>query len=75
MEKKQVNRKTEFAVVHVHQLRGINPLSDEEVVRAQGSVSKEMIAALETMVNLAKSGRLEGDEVLALGAAAWPATH
>ncbi|MFW8584085.1 hypothetical protein ACOJBM_01470 [Rhizobium beringeri] len=47
------------------------PSSDEDVVSAQSHVSKEMIAALEEMVNAAKAGRIKGDEVLALGAVAW----
>lgn len=67
----KINRKAKFAVISTDQLRAINPLGDDEVVAAQSEVSKEMIAALEEMVNAAKSGRLAGDEVLAMGAIAW----
>ena len=68
-----INRKAEFAVISTKQLRAINPLDDKQVVEAQSEVSKEMIAALEEMVNAAKAGRLEGEEVLAMGAVAWAA--
>jgi hypothetical protein len=70
---KRVQRKTRYAVVEVHQLRAINALDDTEVIKAQRRVSKEMISALEEMVNAAKAGSLDGDEALALGAAAWTA--
>jgi hypothetical protein len=69
-----INRKAKFAVINTKQLRAINPLDDREVVEAQSDVSKEMIAALEEMVNAAKSGRLAGDEVLAMSAVAWTNT-
>jgi hypothetical protein len=71
--KTTINRKTQFAVISTKQLRAINPLDDKEVVEAQSEVSREMIAALEDMVNAAKAGRLEGEEVLAMGAVAWAA--
>lgn len=67
----RIERKAKYAVISTAQLRAINPLSDEEVVSAQSHVSKEMIAALEEMVNAAKAGRMKGDEVLAFGAVAW----
>ncbi|WP_425101846.1 hypothetical protein [Tropicibacter sp. S64] len=68
-----INRKAQFAVISTKQLRAINPLDDKQVVEAQSEVSKEMIAALEEMVNAAKAGRLAGEEVLAMGAIAWAA--
>lgn len=72
--KPTINRKAKFAVISTEQLRAINPLDDQEVVEAQKTVvSKEMISALEEMVNAAKAGRLEGDAVLAMSAVAWTA--
>ena len=71
--RKRINRRTKFAVVSVDQLRAVNPRDDSEVVEAAGAVTKEMISALEEMVNAAKAGRLEGEDALALAAAAWPA--
>lgn len=71
--KPTVNRKTKFAVIRTEQLRAINPLDDKQVIEAQSAVSKDMIAALEDMVNAAKAGRLEGDQVLAMAAAWWAA--
>ena len=68
---KAMNRKAQYAVVAVEQLRAINPLSDGEVIEAQKGVTKDMIAALEEMVNAAKAGKLDGDDVLAIGALAW----
>lgn len=70
--RKTVNRKTRFAVVRVEQVRAINARDDAEVVEAASTVSDDMIKALEEMVNAAKAGRLEGENALALGAAAWP---
>ncbi|XKM37945.1 hypothetical protein A4U53_004395 (plasmid) [Rhizobium ruizarguesonis] len=67
----KIQRKAKFAVISTAQLRAISPLSDEDVISAQSHVSKEMIAALEEMVNAAKAGRVKGDEVLAFGAVAW----
>ena len=67
----KINRKTQFAVISTKQLRAINPMDDDQVVEAQSEISKDMIAALEEMVNAAKAGRLEGEEVLAMGAVAW----
>lgn len=69
--KAKINRRAQFAVISTEQLRAINPLDDEQVVEAQGAVSKDMIAALEEMVNAAKAGRLQGDEILAMSAVAW----
>lgn len=70
--KPTINRKTKFAVISTEQLRAISPLDDRQVVEAQKTaVSKDMIAALEEMVNAAKAGRLEGDEILAMSAVAW----
>lgn len=71
--KATIKRNTKFAVISTEQLRAINPLDDKQVVEAQSAVSKDMIAALEEMVNAAKAGRLQGDEVLALSAAWWTA--
>jgi len=68
---KKISRRTRYAVIPVQQLRAINALDDEEVAAAARSVNPDMISALEEMVNAAKAGRLEGESVLALGAAAW----
>jgi len=74
MATKSINRKTRYAVIPVKQLRTINALEDEEVIAAGAYVNKDMIEALEEMVNAAKAGKLKGESVLALGAAAWKAT-
>lgn len=69
-----IQRSARFAVVGVDQLRAVNPLTDDEVVQAQGEVTDDMIQALEEMVNAAKAGQLAGQEALALGAVAWAQT-
>jgi ribosomal protein L1 len=69
-----ITRSTRFAVVPVKEVRAINPLNDDDVVKAAKEVGPDMISALEDMVNAAKAGRLEGQTVLAIGAAAWPTT-
>lgn len=66
-----IERRARFAVVQVEQLRAVNPLTDDEVVEAQGQVTDDMVQALEEMVNAAKAGQLAGREALALGAVAW----
>ncbi len=64
-------RGAKYAVVPVGAVRMLNVRSDDEVVKAQGAVTDEMIAALEEMVNAARAGRLQSDAALNMGAVAW----
>jgi len=64
-------RKIQYAVIEAERLRQINPLTDTEVMAAQKNVTDDMIKALEQMVNAARAGKLHGEAVLALRAAAW----
>jgi hypothetical protein len=68
---RRVLRKTKYAIVPVDQLRAINPKDDAEVIDAANHVDDDMIKALEQMVHAAKAGKLEGENSLALTAAAW----
>lgn len=64
-------RRTKFAVVPIAAMRVNNIRSDDEVVRAQATVTPEMISALEEMVNAAKAGRLNSENALGIAALAW----
>jgi len=67
-------RTIRYAVIEAERLRQINPLTDHEVIAAQKNVTEDMIKALEQMVNAARAGKLQGEAVLALRAAAWKGT-
>ena len=69
-----MQRKIHYAVIEAEKLRAINPLTDHEIIAAQKNVTADMIESLEQMVNLAKAGKLHGEAVLALRAAAWKGT-
>jgi hypothetical protein len=69
-----MERTIKYAVIDAEKLRAINPLTDHEIIAAQKNVTADMIQALEQMVNAAKAGRIHGEAVLALRAAAWKGT-
>jgi hypothetical protein len=69
-----MERTIKYAVIDAEKLRAINPMTDHEIIAAQKNVTHDMIQALEQMVNAAKAGKLQGESVLALRAAAWKGT-
>ena len=69
-----MERTIRYAVIDADKLRAINPMSDHEIIAAQKNVTHDMIEALEQMVHAAKAGKLQGESVLALRAAAWKGT-
>jgi hypothetical protein len=69
-----MERKIKYSMIDAEKLRAINPMTDHEIIAAQKNVTADMIEALEQMINLAKSGRLQSESVLALRAAAWKGT-
>lgn len=69
-----MEREIKYAVIDAEKLRAINPMTDHEIIAAQKNVTHDMIQALEQMVNAAKAGKLQGESVLALRAAAWKGT-
>jgi hypothetical protein len=64
-------RKTQFVVMPVESVRMLNVRSNDQVVEAQKAVDDNMLDALEEMVNSARAGKLEGDDVLRMAAIAW----
>lgn len=64
-------RNAQYAVLPIDAVRVNNIRSNEEVIEAQKGITDDMIEALESMVNAAKAGRLEGKAALALGAVKW----
>jgi hypothetical protein len=69
-----MERSIKYAVIDAEKLRAINPMTDHEIIAAQKNVTVDMIQALEHMINAAKAGKLQGESVLALRAAAWKGT-
>jgi len=67
----RITRKTQYAVINVEALRGIQARTDQQVQEAQHLLTKDALSALEEMINVAKAGRLEGQEILALRAVMW----
>jgi hypothetical protein len=60
-----------FVVLPIEAVRMLNIRTPEQVEAAQGTVSDDMIKALEEMVSAAKSNKLRGSSALALGAIKW----
>lgn len=64
-------RNAKYVVLPIEAVRVNNVRKDEEVLEAQKGVTDEMLEALESMVNAAKAGKLEGKSAFAIGAIAW----